>query len=309
MRVVIAGLGVQGSKRLAVAGPDVVATVDPVNRQARYHDITEVPLEDYDATFVCTPDQVKIPILRHLLERGKHVLVEKPLLSTDAAVLESLGRLAAENGVVCYTAYNHRFEPHFVRMKETVESGMLGRVYLCRMFYGNGTARDVRGSRWRDCGAGVLPDLGSHLLDTALFWFGELAGPFDVWSANRFENRAFDHVLFGTGGPVALELEVTLLSWRNHFTADVIGERGSAHISSLSKWGPTTFTLRRRMLPSGRPAEESVTLAQSDPTLALEYDHFKTLCEKGEGGNLDTAIVLNAVLGDLARAALASVRP
>jgi predicted dehydrogenase len=308
MRVVIVGLGVQGSKRLAVAGPDVVVTVDPVNRQAVYHDITDVPLENYDATLVCTPDEAKIPILRYLLERGKHVLVEKPMLSTDAAALESLGRLAAENGAVCYTAYNHRFEPHFVRMRETVENGVLGRVYLCRMFYGNGTARDVRDSPWRDGGAGVLSDLGSHLLDTALFWFGELAGPFEVWCASRFENRAFDHVLFGTRGPVALELEATLLSWRNHFTADVIGERGSAHISSLCKWGPTTFTLRRRVLPSGRPAEESVTLVQSDPTLALEYDHFKALCEKGEGGNLDAGIVLNAVLGDLARAALASVR-
>ena len=35
------------------------------------------------------------------------------------------------------------------------------------MFYGNGTARLVRDSAWRDQGAGVLPDLGSHLLDTA----------------------------------------------------------------------------------------------------------------------------------------------
>jgi predicted dehydrogenase len=309
MRVVIAGLGVQGGKRLAVAAPDVVATVDPVNPQARYRDITEVPLDDYDAALVCTPDAAKVALVRHLLERGKHVLVEKPLVSDDAGALESLGRLATETGAVCYTAYNHRFEPHFVRMKETIERGVLGRIYLCRMFYGNGTARTVRDSSWRDRGAGVLPDLGSHLLDTALFWFGTLRGPFDVWSAHRFENRAFDHVLFGTRGPVALELEVTLLSWRNHFTADVFGERGSAHIGSLCKWGPATFTLRRRVLPSGRPAEDAVTLVQADPTWALEYDHFKTLCEKRAEGNLDTGVVLNAVLAGLARSALASVGP
>lgn len=309
MRVVIAGLGVQGRKRLSIAGPDIVATVDPVNREARYRDIAEVPRDDYDAALVCTPDQAKIPILGHLLGHGKHVLVEKPLLSADAAALAALGRLAAETGAVCYTAYNHRFEPHFVRMKETIDAGVLGRVYLCRMFYGNGTARDVRDSVWRDRGAGVLPDLGSHLLDTALFWFGALEGPFDVWSADRFENRAFDHVLFGVRGPVALELEVTLLSWRNHFTADVYGERGSAHIASLCKWGPATFTLYRRVLPSGRPPEETVTLAQSDPTWALEYDHFKALCEKGGGGNLGNDVVLNGALDSLTRAALASARP
>ena len=35
-----------------------------------------------------------------------------------------------------------------------------------------------RNSAWRDRGAGVLPDLGSHLLDTAMFWFGDPAGIF-----------------------------------------------------------------------------------------------------------------------------------
>ena len=47
-------------------------------------------------------------------------------------------------GVVCYIAYNHRFEPHFVRMREAGRLGTLGALYHCRMFYGNGTARLVR---------------------------------------------------------------------------------------------------------------------------------------------------------------------
>jgi predicted dehydrogenase len=305
----VVGLGVQGRKRLAVAASEAVATVDPVVSGARYRDVAEVPLDDYDAALVCVPDEAKVPILRHLLGRGKHVLVEKPLLAGDPAALEGLVRLAAATGAVCYTAYNHRFEPHFVRMKEAIDAGALGRIYLCRMLYGNGTARDVRDSPWRDRGAGVLTDLGSHLLDTALFWFGSLEGPFDVWSANRFENRAFDHVLLGVRGPVRLELEVTLVSWRNQFTADVYGERGSAHIASLCKWGPTTFTLRHRVLPSGRPPEESVTLVQADPTWALEYEHFRTLCEKLDRGGLGKDVILNGILDGLARAALASSGP
>ena len=112
------------------------------------------------------------------------------------------------------------------------------------MFYGNGTARLVRDSAWRDQGAGVLPDLGSHLLDTALFWFGEPAAAFQIHSASRFENRAFDHVAFGARGDPVLQFEMTLLSWRNHHTSDVFAEKGSAHIESLCKWGPSTFTVR-----------------------------------------------------------------
>ena len=114
------------------------------------------------------------------------------------AELSELEALARGSGAVCYTAYNHRFEPHYVRMRDLVQSGALGRIYRCRMFYGNGTARLVRNSAWRDQGAGVLPDLGSHLLDTARFWFGDIAEDFRVISVSRFENRAPDHVVIAS---------------------------------------------------------------------------------------------------------------
>jgi scyllo-inositol 2-dehydrogenase (NADP+) len=306
LRVVVVGLGIQGKKRLAIAGGDAVATVDTVAPDAKFHALADVPLSSYDAALVCTPDEAKIELLTHLLSNGKHVLVEKPLLAPENGALEKLAAAAKRSGAVCYTAYNHRFEPHFVRMKETIESGALGRIYWARMFYGNGTARDVRNSPWRDKGAGVLPDLGSHLLDTAMFWFGDLAAPFSIVSADRFENKAFDHLAFASRGTPNLEMELTLLSWRNHFTADVYGEKGTAHIESLCKWGPSTFTRRARVLPSGRPPEEAVTLVQADPTWALEYAHFKALCAKGSGGNIDTDIKLNTMLNDLARKALAT---
>jgi scyllo-inositol 2-dehydrogenase (NADP+) len=299
MRVIVVGLGVQGKKRLAVAGKDAVATVDPVAPDARYKRVEDVPVDAYDAALVCTPDEVKIGLLTYLLSRGKHLLVEKPLFAADPAELAGLKQLSRSSGAVCYTAYNHRFEPHFVRMKELIQSGRLGRIYSLRMFYGNGTARLVRDSAWRDQGAGVLPDLGSHLLDTALFWFGKPTEPFRIYSANRFENRAYDHVAFGSNGTPVLQMETTLLSWRNHFYADLFAENGSAHISSLCKWGPSSFTVRDRKLPSGRPDEDSVTLVQPDPTWEMEYGHFRALCEQG-GGNLDNDIWINDVLGGLA---------
>ncbi len=300
-RVVVAGLGVQGQKRLAVAGSDAVATVDPFNAQAQHRDIQDVPLASYDAALLCIPDDPKIEVIRYLLSNGKHLLVEKPLFAADPAALTEMQALAARADVTCYTAYNHRFEPHFVRMKALIESGRLGTIYSVRMFYGNGTARLVRDSMWRDAGAGVLPDLGSHLLDTIQFWFGYPEAPFVLQSANRFENRAPDHVLVGTTGTPMLNLEMTLLSWRNHFYADIFAERGSAHIQSLCKWGPSTFTVRDRKVPSGRPDEESVTLVQPDPTWALEYAHFKALCADG-ASNIANDIWINDVLAGLSAA-------
>jgi predicted dehydrogenase len=279
LRAVVVGLGIQGKKRLAIAGAEAVATVDPVQPQAQYQAIEQVPFEQYDAALVCTPDGAKLPILRFLLANGKHVLVEKPLLGAASSDLLELDSLATSHGAVCYTAYNHRFEPHIVNLKRLLESGSLGRVYSARFFYGNGTARDARNSPWRDQGFGVLPDLGSHLLDTLLFLFGTVTGDCRPWRADRFENRAYDRYLFGFHGPLPIDCEMTMLSWRNTFHADVYGELGTAHIYCLCKWGPSTFTVRRRILPSGRPDEESKTLVCADPTWAAEYEHFKSLCQ------------------------------
>ena len=305
MRVVIVGYGVQGRKRLRVAGADGIGVVDPASAEANWSDIAEVSLDRYDAALVCTPDQPKIAILRHLFRHGKHALIEKPLHATSEAELSDIEALAHSTGAVCYTAYNHRFEPHYVRMRDLVCSGTLGRIYRCRMFYGNGTARLVRDSAWRDEGAGVLPDLGSHLLDTARFWFGDIGEDFRVTSVSRFENRAPDHVVITseTARP-KLEFETTLLSWRNHFTCDVLAENGTAHIESLCKWGPTTFTRRTRVLPSGRPPAESMTLVQEDPTWAIEYDHFKRLVAERVPADLSNDRWLLRVLGKLSAEAI-----
>ena len=47
-----------------------------------------------------------------------------------------------------------------------------GKPYYCKLFYGNGTARLVKKSLWKNKGSGVLSDLGSHLLATCRFFFG-----------------------------------------------------------------------------------------------------------------------------------------
>ena len=305
MRILVVGYGVQGKKRQRVAAGDTVGVVDPVAAEADWRDLREVPLETYDAALVCTPDEPKTALLRYLFSRGKHALVEKPLHAEQESELIELETLARKTGAVCYTAYNHRFEPHYVRMHNLVRSGDLGRIYRCRMFYGNGTARLVRDSAWRDQGAGVLPDLGSHLFDTARWWFGDIGEDFRVVSVGRFENRAPDHIVVASSSAQPqLEFEMTLLSWRNHFTCDVFAENGTAHIESLCKWGPTTFTRRTRMLPSGRPPEESLTLVQDDPTWAVEYDHFKRLVAERIPSDLGNDRWLLRVLGRLAAAAL-----
>ncbi len=304
MRSLIIGLGVQGRKRAAIAGTELAGTVDPVAADARYRQLDDVPPESFDAALVCTPDGAKLELLRRLLSLGKHVLVEKPLLTSGPAPLRELAELARAGGACCYTAYNHRFEPHLVRLAELIASGTLGKIHLLRFFYGNGTARDVQNSPWRDRGLGVLADLGSHLFDLVLFLLGPSGSGrhYRSWACHRLENRAYDHCAFGsapTPGAPAVHCEVSLVSWKNTFAADVDG---------LCKWGPSRLTIRRRVLPSGRPSEDVHIIEQPDPTWALEYAHFKKLCEAG-GTNLHNDEWIAAALDEVAASAEQSHSP
>lgn len=302
-KVVIIGLGVQGKKRLAVAGSDVVCTVDPINPDAKYKNIQDVPLDSYSTAIVCTPDGAKFKILEYLLSNKKHLMVEKPLLAESNDELSELSKLALKNRTTCYTAYNHRFEPHLVEAAEIIKSGSLGNIYTFRMFYGNGTARDARNSLWRDQGMGVFSDLGSHLLDLVHFILGEHLKDPRVNTINNFENKSPDH--FSIQGDVKntlVTLEATMLSWRNSFSLDILAEKGSLHIDCLCKWGPSTLTFRERVLPSGKPPERSKVLTQTDPTWGIEYRHFLELCKTGSS-NIQNDLVINTTLNELWRAA------
>jgi len=302
-KVVVLGMGVQGKKRAKVAANDLLATVDidKNNLDANYHDIKDINDKDYDAILLCTPDAVKFKTLKNILNNKKHVLVEKPLFVNCEEELLELQNIANRNKVVLYTAYNHRFEPHFINMKNLLINKKLGKIFRLRMFYGNGTSGLVKKSEWRDEGPGVLLDIGSHLLDTLIFWFGDKK--IDIKHSNSFcfENLSPDHaILTGKIDNIFIELEVSLLSWKNDFICDVIGNKGSAHISSLCKWGPSKFITRKRTLPAGKPDENITTLIQPDPTWEQEYIYFKKLIKNKVKTNLSSDIkIFNILKGSI----------
>jgi predicted dehydrogenase len=145
----------------------------------------------------------------------------------------------------------------------------------------------------------VLPDLGSHLLDTALFWFGEVTEDFSVLSARCFENRAPDHVVIGARGKgPQLEFEMTLLSWRNHFTCDLFAEKGSAHIRSLCNGvRPPSRCARACCLRA--PAEDYDTLEQPDPDLGSRVRAFQVAVREPRPADLARDLWLQRMLRKL----------
>ena len=276
MRVVVIGNGIQGKKRKEHAGKDYILTVDPDFKYS--HTIETVPIKQYDAACVCTPNDVKIDIIDYLLSNKKHVLVEKPLHSDIQSDLVELQYLAVKQHTVLYAAYNHRFEPSLIYLKDLIDSKKLGKIYHCRIFYGNGTAKLVKESPWRDKGIGIFGEIGSHLLDMTRFLFGKGIITCPVVSSHTFENETPDHFVVRYDYDISFELEATYCSWKNTFTCDIVGERGSAHIDGLCKWGPSSLVWRERVLPSGIPESHEVSWEMGDPTWDTEYTHFKNLC-------------------------------
>lgn len=300
MRVVVIGFGTQGRKRALVAGDEVVAIVDPIAAEATHRSIEDVALDSYDAALVCTPDAAKYEILRLLADHGKDALVEKPLVLSPRE-FDELDNMRQANAAIIYTAYNHRFEPHLVQVASLLETRAIGRVLMLSIFYGNGTARDVQNSPWRDEGLGVITDLGSHMLDLVDFLLPRITDECQTeatirW-ARRLENASYD-VFSMTLDRINCfaEIEGSLVSWKNTFRLDIVGENGSLHVDGLCKWGPSVLRIRERVLPSGRPAEKEIVLEQPDPTWQTEYNYFQELCSERAMSDLRGDRAISAAL-------------
>lgn len=275
VKTAIVGFGVQGQKRAKLIKNHLAVTVDPVNKEADYKKLSDVPLSLYKAVFLCVPDKEKKKLIEYCIKNNKHVLVEKPLILGGKKSFLNIQKKANKNNVLIYTAFNHLFEPHLVKLKNYLSKKKIGKIYSIRIFYGNGTARLVKNSIWRDVGAGVLQDLLPHLLITLSDCLKRNKFDFKIIDSNCFENKAPDHItLLHSEKKFRIELEMTLCSWRNTFLLDAIGEKGSIHINRLCKWGPSEFIFRKRKLPSGHPIEDKIVIKQKDPTWNFEHNYF-----------------------------------
>ena len=207
--------------------------------------LEEAPL---DAVVVCTSNNQHAPVSLAAIEKRLHVLCEKPLALNEAEARE-LAITAERAGVIHGVNFSYRTNPAVRFVKEIVESGDLGIIYQISLQYLQGHNADpdvpVRpGSAWRMqrslAGLGVLGDLGSHLIDLARFWFGEIAA---VQSAQRTFIKERPLLAGGTvavdGDDVTmaiLDFERGMLGtlqtswsappWGNHQRIEIYGSKG-----------------------------------------------------------------------------------
>jgi scyllo-inositol 2-dehydrogenase (NADP+) len=292
MRYAIIGYGNIGKKRKAVLGGKCTVLIDPINPEAQYKFINEVPVNSYDAAIVSTPNSVKIEILEYLLLNGKNALIEKPLLFSDYNIANNINHISIKNGVIWYTSYNHRFEPLIGKLKEYLESDTIGEVYFASFAYGNGTVQNIANT-WRDVGMGVIDDLGCHLIDLVSFLFNKKF-EYQIISSNNHEARVNDHCSF-----ISTDHKITFtcsyLMWKNTFTIDVYGSEGSVHIDGLNKWGGASFIHRERIFPSGIPIEHKVSTSGTDDTWRDDCHQFERMISKQQNSFENDLMISNAL--------------
>jgi predicted dehydrogenase len=124
---------------------------------------------------VATPNDSHFSYTKACLEAGRDVVVDKPFTPTLAEA-EQLVRLAAERRRLLTVYQDRRWDGAFLTVKKLVSSGALGAIaeYEARF---DRFRLDAKPGAWREKpefpAAGVLWDLGPHLIDGALVLFGE----------------------------------------------------------------------------------------------------------------------------------------
>jgi len=151
---------------------------------ARDHDIPRVFTDfrqiieqgDLHAVLVTTPDDLHHPIVMRALVNGLHVLCEKPLANTAADAREMYEAAKAAR-VTHMVLFIWRWQPHFQYLKELIDRGYIGRCFHAHFAFLAGYGRGGH-YMWRfdpQRGNGILGDLGSHMIDFARWYFGDVA--------------------------------------------------------------------------------------------------------------------------------------
>ena len=212
----------------------VVAVVDPVASGADFKRIEDVPLGSTMRPASVFPTRRNSDPPASFVSRetcaGRKTLVRFACRDSRA------DGLSRKNHAACYTAYNHRFEPHIARVKQVLDSGIWPNLFCEILLRQRHRARCPQ-LRLAGQGHGRPP-----------IWVRTCS----TWRIS-FSARKARRARYGARTDLRTRRPTTcslvsrqagagnggdLFSWRNTFGLDVIGELGSAHIDCLCKWGP-----------------------------------------------------------------------
>ncbi|MCK6067640.1 MULTISPECIES: Gfo/Idh/MocA family protein [Microbacterium] len=306
LRVGVVGLGWAGQQHIAAyaANPDVDLVAIAGLEDGPRAELAEqfgipVAVADWQELFSSTPlDAVSVavptflhaPIAIAALQRGIHVLSEKPIARSAAEAAEMVAA-ARTSGRVLQVAFNHRQRGDVRALAAEAASGALGRIYHVRASWLRRSGIPALGSWFTSrelAGGGPLVDIGVHMIDAVLDLMGEprvlsasavthaefgprgLGGPDAATGGKQFTGSAFDvedfaTVLLRLEGGASVALDTSWASYRpegDEFGFVVYGTEGGAELrvvdyapaTDVPLYAGTTDAVADRVLPGGEPA-------------------------------------------------------
>jgi myo-inositol 2-dehydrogenase/D-chiro-inositol 1-dehydrogenase len=258
--------GIRNARIVVVADLDLAAA--ELGREvARADRATADPLEaiqdpEVEAVVIATPTTTHASLIEAALRAGKAVWSEKPI-ALDLAETTRVVMLWRETGIPVQLGFMRRFDPGYVRAKELIESGELGRIEQFRAY-----SRDTYpppADFIRNSGGSFL-DMSVHDFDLARFLVGEVE-EVSAWGSVLIEKR------FGEGGDI--DTAVTMLRFRN-------GALGVVEMSRRSAWG---YDIRTEV--AGAAGKVVVEALQKTPLtysrrFGFEADHYENFPDRFE---------------------------
>jgi predicted dehydrogenase len=204
----------EGSRLVAVMRRDAAKAEDFARRHGvpRWYGDADALIRDpeVDAVYVATPVGTHGAYALKVCAAGKPCYVEKPMARSHEECRRMVEAFR-EAGLPLFVAYYRRGLPRFLKAKELVEAGRLGRLTGVAYRYAEPRHRHVKPDalEWRlvasESGGGIFMDLGSHALDILDFLVGpledasgraaNLASPYDVEDAVAMQFRTADGAL------------------------------------------------------------------------------------------------------------------
>ncbi len=148
---------------------------------SRTHSSWDALLDDpeIDAVVICPPSDLNYAVASAAIAAGKHVLCEKPLALAFPEA-RALRDAAERSSRIHMVAFTFRFPAALRYLKRLVTEGHFGEIRHWRMSYFNdGQLEPGNPFTWRHQrargGAGIVADMGSHMIDIARYLLGDLA--------------------------------------------------------------------------------------------------------------------------------------
>ncbi|WP_434509836.1 oxidoreductase [Desulfitobacterium sp. AusDCA] len=207
---------------------------------------------DIELVVVATPNYTHYEFAKKALQAGKHVVVDKPFTVTSEEAKELIELAYQKNR--CITAFqNRRWDGDFLTVQKVLAANLLGRVVEYECHYDR-YMNYLRTSTWKESnegGAGILYDLGSHLIDQALTLFGlpiEITADVRKQRDNTANDDQFEVVLHYEKLKVTLKAGMLVREPGPHF--QIMGTEGS-----FIKFGldPQEAALKKGLSPSEDP--------------------------------------------------------